>query len=426
MNYSEKYLLSLLNLHQSDVHSFLSSSDDSNHLSIFVTLNRRLSSCPFCGSHKILSNGFYSRKIVVPNRFFSDIDVFLKVPRYKCFNHHSFSDPFTLAPANSKVSYDTITTVMKLLQDPKMTFSSVASLTNLSESSVVRIFDHHCLIPRIPFPEAICIDEVYTKVNNFDSKYSCIFYDFFNHSIIDVLPSRKKNYLHLYFQPLQASKELLHVKFVCIDMYSPYRDIAKLYFKKALICVDSFHLIKNLNDCLHKVRIRIMKSYPTDSLSYYLLKRFKCLLFDRSINLDNQAKFNKRLNRYINYRQLLDLILAIHPDLHAAYRLKEEYTLFNATSSYDQATQRFDKIYNQFVLAAIPEYTDFIISLTNWREEILNSFLTYRGKRINSSIAESMNATVSTLLFNTKGIRNNERRRKRIMYAVNKSGFTFK
>lgn len=43
-----------------------------------------------------------------------------------------------------------------------------------------------------------------------------------------------------------------------------------------------------------------------------------------------------------------------------------------------------------------------------------------------SSIAESMNATISTLLFNTKGIRNIERRRKRIMYAVNKTGFLLK
>lgn len=426
MDQFEKLLPSLLNLHHSDVASFHHSTDDSGHLSIFVTLNRRLSSCPYCASNKILSNGFYKRKIVVSHRLFSDIDVFLKVPRYKCFNHHSFSDSFSMAPANSKVSYDSIITVMKLLLDPKMTFISVANLTHLSKSTVIRIFDHHCVIPRIPFPETICIDEVYTKLNSYDSKYSCIFYDFFNKSIIDVLPSRKKNYLHHYFQPLQGSKELLNVKFVCIDMYPPYRDIAKIYFKKAIICIDSFHVIKNLNDSLHKVRIRIMKSFDTDSINYYLLKRFKFLLFDRSLDLDNQARFNKRLNRYINYRGLLELILAIHPDLDKAYHLKEDYTIFNASSSFEQATQRFDQLYNKFVQAAVPEYSDFIGSLANWRVEIINSFLTYRGKRINSSIAESMNATISTLLFNTRGIRNSERRRKRIIYAINHTGFSLK
>lgn len=54
-----------------------------------------------------------------------------------------------MAPTNSKVSYDSIITVMDLLKDPKMTFSSVASFTGLSESTIVRIFDKHCHIPRI-------------------------------------------------------------------------------------------------------------------------------------------------------------------------------------------------------------------------------------------------------------------------------------
>lgn len=30
----------------------------------------------------------------------------------------------------------------------------------LSESIVTRIFNHHCMISRIPFPEVICIDKV--------------------------------------------------------------------------------------------------------------------------------------------------------------------------------------------------------------------------------------------------------------------------
>ena len=60
---------------------------------------------------------------------------------------------------------------MELLKDPKMTFSSVASFTSLYKSTIVRIFDKHCHIPRILFPEVICIDEVYAEVNRFDAKY---------------------------------------------------------------------------------------------------------------------------------------------------------------------------------------------------------------------------------------------------------------
>lgn len=426
MDHTEKILISLLNLTPSSIESIHSSVDESNRLSIFITFARRKINCPFCGASHLLSKGFYSRNVSVPNRAFENISVSLKVPRYKCSCGHNFSDSYSMSPFNSKVSFDSIHVIMDLLQNPRMTFSSVASQTGLSESTVTRIFDKYCTIPHIPFPEAICIDEVYTKLNDHDAKYSCIFYDFYNHTIVDVLPDRRKSFLHRYFQSFQDSKELLNVKYVCIDMYFPYKQIAQLYFKKALICVDSFHVIKHLNESLNAIRIRIMNSYDKDSTQYYLLKQWKSLLFDRSINFDNPGKFNKRLNRFINFRQLLDLMLAIHPDLKKGYELKERYVLFNASSSFEDAKQHFDEIYNEFSMANIHEYEDFVITLENWKNEIINSFIIYRGRRINSSVAESMNATVSTLIFNTRGIRNSERRRKRIMFAVNKSGYSLR
>ena len=106
-------------------------------------------------------------------------------------------------------------------------------------------------------------------------------------------------------------------------MYFSYKQIAQIYFKKALICVDSFHVIKHLNESLQKVRIRIMNSYDKDSTQYYLLKQWKSLLFDRTIDLDNKGKFNHKLQRFINFRQLLELMLAIHPDLKKVYELNE-------------------------------------------------------------------------------------------------------
>ena len=61
-----------------------------------------------------------------------------------------------------------------------MNFKQVASLLHISESSVIRIFDKYCNIPRIPLPEVLCIDEIYTKHTDSNSPYSCVFSDFFN------------------------------------------------------------------------------------------------------------------------------------------------------------------------------------------------------------------------------------------------------
>ncbi|MBR2684867.1 MAG: ISL3 family transposase [Erysipelotrichaceae bacterium] len=229
--------------------------------------------------------------------------------------------------------------IMELLKDSKMTFKGVSELTGVSTQTVTRIFDQRTHIPRIPFPEAICIDEVYTKVNDFkNSKFSCIFYDFYEHSILDVLPCRRKNYLRFYLEKIPY-EERCNVKYVSIDMYQPYRDIARIYFKKAIICVDSFHVVSHLNDDLNKLRIRIMNSYDPQSQEYYLLNRFKFLLFDRSVDLNNKGKFNKKLNRFLNYSQILSMMLAIDQQLAKAYHLKELYLNFNSSASLLSASE---------------------------------------------------------------------------------------
>lgn len=423
MQFNDRLLLSLLNLHPSDVDSISSSTDEDQNISFHVKLAKRDLSCPICNSSNCSANGFYHRYVTVPYRNFQNFNVHLMVRRYRCRNHHSFSDSLALSPSRSKVSFATIQSVMDLLKDSKMTFKSTAKLLAISETTTIRIFDKYCHISRPTFPEVICIDEVYTKNSDFDSRYSCIFYDFYRRSIIDVLPSRKKNYLHHYFQSFTAG-ELLSVHYICIDMYLPYKQIAKIYFKKAIICVDSFHVIKHLHDSFSNLRIRLMKSYPTDSIEYYLLKQWKNLLFNGNINLDNKGKYNKKLKRFVNFRQILEMMLEINPQFKTAYLLKERYLEFNSSSSYEKAKEEIEFIIHDFTAAGIPEYSEFITSLVNWKVEIVNSFIVYKGKRINSSVAESMNATISNLIYNSKGIRNTERRRKRIMYAVNKTGFS--
>ena len=423
MNTNDLFLLDILNIKKEDVESLQTVNID-GHVSINLTLKRRDVSCPICNSSHVLSKGFYSKKVLLPNSYLSTPhSVNLKVRRFTCPScRHSFSDNPFLTPSNHSLSFDLIQKIIDLLKNSSLTFTDVARLLDVSVNTVIRVFDKYCHLPVYSLPEVLCMDEVYTKVSDFDSKYSCILYDFYKGSIIDVLPSRKKNYLHMYFQK-KSKKELNQVKFVCIDMYKPYKQISQAYFKKVLICVDSFHVIKHLNEDLSKIRIRVMKSYPTDSIEYYLLKKFRFLLLDRTINLDNKGKYNKRLKRYINYRQLLELILSINEDLKVGYYLKEMYIHFNANSTYEEAKKNYQNVVDAFVAANIEEFVEFTNILFTWREEIINSFIHYKGRRINNSVAEGINSQVSKIIYNSKGIRNHKRRSKRIMFAINKDGF---
>lgn len=411
----------ILNLKSDDIERIDTAGDQ-----IFVYLTKSKDICPRCGSVHVVSNGFYKRMITMPNDNLSTFDVTLCIRRYKCVDcGFTYSDNKDLAPANRKVSYKTIFNVMEMLKSPRNTFTDAAKANGISLSTVIRIFDEHCHVEREKFPEVLCMDEVYVKSNDFNAKYSCIFYDFYRNCLVDVTPSRKKDYLHYYLSnipPLERN----NVKYVCIDMYVPYRDIARFYFKKAIICVDSFHVVKTLNEDLKKVRIRVMKRYNHDSIEYYLLKKFNFLLTDRKVNLNNKPRLNRKLNRYVNYNGILELILSIDEDLYNGYLLKEEYTIFNMESDINMARDKYDDIKNEFVKANIPEYKDIITILKNWKEEIINSFTRYKGRKISNGIAEGINSEISTLLFNTRGIKNHRRRRKRILYAVNKKGFKIK
>lgn len=118
------------------------------------------------------------------------------------------------------------------------------------------------------------------------------------------------------------------------------------------------------------------------------------------------------------------MMLSISIQLYEAYNLKERYIILNASSNYDTASLYLSPLINDFIGADIKEFDEFITLLKNWKEEILNSFLTYKGRRLSSGIAESINQNIAALLYNSKGIRDSVRRRKRIMYATNKNGFT--
>ena len=62
----------------------------------------------------------------------------------------------------------------------------------------------------------------------------------------------------------------MNVKFIVIDMYSPYISLILKLFPNARIIIDKFHLVQLISRALNKTRINIMKK---DKKNY---KYFKC------------------------------------------------------------------------------------------------------------------------------------------------------
>src|SRR5690554_7400616 len=119
------------------------------------------------------------------------------------------------------------------------------------------------------------------------------------------MPTRHKNYLHQYFLRIPID-EKDRVKVFIIDMWESYRDILKKSFPKALIAVDSFHVIANLNRAMDRVRIDTMNRFKLErsklinnDMYYYMLKKFHYFF---KVDLDRLRDFKPvfiaKLNTY--------------------------------------------------------------------------------------------------------------------------------
>ncbi|MDO5139090.1 MAG: ISL3 family transposase [Oscillospiraceae bacterium] len=427
MSAYDDFITHILNIDYDRLEKIDSADDGQGGLLIKVTLKNSETLCPVCkGKTKI--HGYNEKKIthsVLNNRC---CRILYRQRRYRCRDCElTFSEKNPFSSRNEKLSHETKLNILQDLRRPDNTYTYVGIKNNVSPTEIQKVFDRHVNIERHPLPAALSIDEHYTPESDYDSLYMCIFMDFETGEIVDILPDRKKDYLTSYlmdirnatFDEKSHTSELNKVKYVSIDLNDIYRLVFSIYCPKALICADPFHVIKNLTKFFNDVRLRCRRNCDDETL-IYLLTKFD-FVFDHHQNLDNEGKYNRRLGRYINYRGIRDYLFEAFEDLKKAYELKERYIDFNSSVTLSDAPERLEEMTSLFEGCDLKELKPFHTLLVNWKKEIINSFNTVNGKRINNSYIESRNAIIEKLLYNANGMVNFRRTRNRIMYCINKS-----
>lgn len=324
-------IINILNLNPDIVQSCFSKKDK-DKIVYSITLIRKDFFCPNCLGklsfkdyrslhiHHEIIRGYSTLIIFRRRRFFCP----------KCKTYHYEHNPFS--SSTPKFSEYSSMLIMEALKEASSTFSMVARQFNTTPTKVISIFDTFGQMSKLPLPTVLSIDEFYWNRKS-KEKYACVLLNFFSGEIVDIFNGRTLKHWGSYLQ-LLPKEDIANVKYICIDMFYTYRQVQKIYFPSAILCVDSFHVSKNIHLLLKNERIKVMKKYDTNSQEYYLLKNFNWLLMEDSSKLtENKAKYNKKLKRYINYPQILELILKIDPLLKEAYELKESYLIFNQTST---------------------------------------------------------------------------------------------
>ena len=218
--------------------------------------------CPKCKSYKLYKNG-HCKKTVRHCVYFSKLIVVrCNFQLYKCKDcGHIFQEHDYFSPPFISLSYESIFAIFDKLKKPNESFESVAKDLHISRQNVIDIFDRfYDYTPSPNLPEIISFDEKHIGRAITDHKYLFIMLDWKNMKLYNILPSRDKNTLWKYFSKIP--REIREkVKHVTMDMWEPYRDVVKTLLPNAKIAVDSFHVMKNINTAMNKVRCSVMQKF---------------------------------------------------------------------------------------------------------------------------------------------------------------------
>lgn len=378
--------------------------------------------CINCGSTNIKVKSMETKAIRHASAIESSIRINLKRRQYRCEDcQKTFKDIDPLSPHTGTISYETQLKILLALKDINKTFSQVADEFNVSTTTVTQLFDERVNIKRQPFSSVLCVDEIYNKHCGYH-KYCFVTYSPQKKQILDVVHSRNKDELCEYFLSIPREERLI-VKYFSMDMFDPYRQVAKICFPNALICADHFHVVKKITEEFNHIRIRVMKNYEyqkkQNSPLYWLYKKFWRLLLKSSGKLSMNPIWISRLHMKMGEDLIVEYMLRLDEELKRAYYLLNDYRDFNATATIYDAEERLDDLIVQFRSCHCDEYTRVYKCLLNWRTEIINSFNRENGFIISNGGMERKNRDIKTIVRNSFGYRNFNRFRNRVMYSIN-------
>lgn len=221
---------------------------------------------------------------------------------------------------------------------------------------------------------------------------------------IDIVENRKLLSLLKYFD-YYSFKARKSVKFIIIDMYSPYVSLIQKMFPNVQIIIDTFHLIQLISRSLNNTRIHAIKSNKN---SYNKMKRYwKLILKDR-----NELDCSK-WKKYTCFPNLMTEIDVVNYILDQSVELKTTYY------KYQELLQSIrEKNYDVFIYAitnvnnSVSDYMKTSIkTLIEFKDKIYNTF----NNNYHNGYIEGNNNFIKVLKRIVFGFRSFRRFKTRIM-----------
>lgn len=324
-----------------------------------VQTKRNKLQCSSCKSRNVLKAGTVFRELKAVPIGFKPIKIHIDIQRLKCIDcgktlqeHLSF--------AEKKKSYTRSFARFVLDLVSMSTIKDVAKNLNVSWD-LVKAIQKKFLKKRyskidLSKVKRIGIDEFSIKKGH---KYMTIVVDLETGRIIYAHKGRDAKSLDDFWKLLK--KQNVKIDAVATDMSTAYISAVITNIPEAIHVFDRFHIIKNYNDMLTKLR-RLVFNQEKNTNNKKILKGTRWLLLKNKENLDNEKDEKKRLEQ----------ALSINRPLTVAYYLKEDLKLLWEQKNKKDAKKFLGKWVAKARASEVPLLYKFAGSLLAHRRGIFN------------------------------------------------------
>ena len=366
--------------------------------------------CPHCNSKNIVKNGVRYRKIkYIPIQNYN-VELHLTVQRHICKDcRKTFSPSTNIVSNNSNISNNLKYTIALELQK-NISLTSIAERYNVSVTSVQRIMDD-CYsdfkVNKEHLPEAICIDE-FKSVKNIDGAMSFVFANYHTKNIIDIVEDRRLHSLTEYFSRFSLEARN-NVKYVCMDMYTPYISLVDSIFPNAKIVIDKFHIVNLVNRAFNQTRISIMNSTQDEPLKRKLKLFWKSLL-KYYPDLCQVNYYCQSFKRKLSSKDKVDYLLDKSPELEANFNVYQDIIQAIKHNNF----KRFEEIVKKYLASKEKISNKMMIALKTLRKYmkyIQNMF----ESNITNGVIEGLNNKIKSIKRTAFGYSNFSNFKKRVL-----------
>lgn len=373
--------------------------------------------CPDCGCVGHVHHKYVSSKKYRPHRL-AGTEFLIERIVYRC----SGCGKCSTAPLKGLPKKRTLTSneAFLLREDLQsgMTFAEIAEAHGISAARAVQCFDEMFpAVKRKGLPKILCVDEI--RFDGSEEPYCCVLLDFETQMPVDIIRSRRKEWLDDYFSSMRPG-ELKNVKYVISDMFEGYSRMCRVWFPHATHVVDRFHVIQLMRNAVNSIRTRIMKMVDPEAAEYKFMKAHWESFLVRRRAIPDKWYGRNGYSQGTHFDEMVLRCLRCDNDFLIAWgQFQDILDMRWGEKGFEDCLSKVDFNARRLSDSNSPEIKKVGETMRKWRVQIASAMSrNATGYKLTNGRMECLNNHLKTIMKKAYGYRNFDRFRRRSLLIL--------